>query len=133
MKSIVIKFNRTGLEPLFCLFIIFFLLVGTLSPASAEVAGWKVSPENPEIGDILTITGLASPEEEVGISISFEKEVPVYLRKYAYEFEKIEILNFNSLFTVKAEGVENIKVKMKMVLSKTESAWADNEIAAVSF
>ncbi|AAM07808.1 hypothetical protein [Methanosarcina acetivorans] len=67
------------------------------------------------------------------ISISFEKTVPVYLREYNYEFENVEILNFNNLFTVRAEGVESLKVKMKMVLSKTESSWADDGIAIVSY
>jgi hypothetical protein len=67
------------------------------------------------------------------VSVSFEKTVPVYMRKYTYEFENIEVLNFNNQFTVRAERVEDLKTKMKMVLSKTESAPANNGIAAVSF
>jgi len=134
MKSMMLKPNRAEPKPLFCLLIILTLFLGvTASPAAAKVTGWELSPENPEIGDTLIISGLAFPEEEVEISVSFEKTVPVYLREYNYEFENIEILNFNNLFTVRAEGVENLKVKMKMVLSKTESAWADGGIAAVSY
>lgn len=134
MKSTVLKPNRAGLKSLFCLFTTFFLLLGAVSfPANAKVEDWEVSPENPKIGDTLIISGLASPEEEVEVLISFEKTVPVYLREYAYEFENIEILNFNNLFTVRAEGVENLKVKMKMVLAKTESIWADEGIATVSY
>ena len=134
MKSLMPKPNRAGLKHLFCLLIILILLFeATASPAAAKVTDWKVSPENPKIGDTLIISGLATPEEEVEISVSFEKTVPVYLGEYTYEFENIEILNFNNLFTVRAEGVENLKVKMKMVLSKTESAWADGGIATVSY
>ena len=129
----MLKPNRAGLNPLFCLLIILILFfAATVSPAVAKVTDWKVNPENPKIGDTLIISGLATPEEEVEVSVSFEKTVPVYLREYTYEFENIEILNFNNLFTVRAEGVENLKVKMKMVLSKTESAWADEGIATVS-
>jgi hypothetical protein len=134
MKSIVLKPDRAGLKFLFCLSITFLLLFMTVaSPANAKVEGWAVNPENPNSGDILTISGLASPEEEIEVSVSFEKTVPVYLREYAYEFENIEILNFNNLFTVRAEGVEDLKAKMKMVLAKTESAPAENGIATVSF
>ncbi|KKG07506.1 hypothetical protein [Methanosarcina sp. 2.H.A.1B.4] len=133
MKPLMLKPNRAGLKPLFCVLIILILFFGaTASPATAKVTGWEVSPENPKIGDTLIISGLATPEEEVEVSVSFEKTVPVYLREYTYEFENIEILNFNNLFTVRAEGVENLKVKMKMVISKTESAWADGGIATVS-
>ncbi len=134
MKSIVLKPGRAGLKSLFCLFITFLLLFGTVtSPANAKVASWEVSPENPKSGDTLIISGLASPEEEIEVSVSFEKTVPVYLREYAYEFENIEILNFDNLITVRAEGVENLKAKMKMVLAKTESTQAEEGIATVSF
>ena len=134
MKSPMPKPNRARPKPLFCLLIILILFFGaTASPAAAKVTDWKVSPENPKIGDTLIISGLATPEKEVEVSVSFEKTVPVYLREYTYEFENIEILNFNNLFTVRAEGVENLKVKMKMVISKTESAWADGGIATVSY
>lgn len=134
MKSMMLKPNRAGPKLLFCLLIILTLFLGaTASPAAAKVTGWEISPESPKIGDALIIRGLASPEEEVEVSVSFEKTVPVYLREYSYEFENIEILNFNNLFTVRAEGVESLKVKMKMVLSKTESVWADEGIAAVFY
>jgi hypothetical protein len=134
MKYMMLKPNRLGLKPLSCSLIIIILFFGTIaSPAAAKVAGWEVIPDNPKIGDTLIISGLASPEEEVEVSVSFKKTVPVYLREYTYEFENIEILNFNNLFTVRAEGVESLKVKMKMVLSKTENAWAEDGIATVTY
>lgn len=134
MKSMMLKPNRAGPDPLFCLLILLTLLLGvTASPAAAKVTGWELSPENPKIGDTLIISGIASPEEEVEVSVSFEKTVPVYLKEYNYEFENIELLNFNNLFTVRAEGAESLKVKMKMIFSKTESSWADDGIAVVSY
>ena len=129
----MLKPNNAGQKTLLCLLIIIILFFGTTaSPAAASVTGWEVKPDNPKIGDILIISGLASPEEEVEVSVSFKKTVPVYLREYTYEFENIEILNFNNLITVRAEGVESLKVKMKMVLSKTESAWAEDGVATVT-
>jgi len=134
MKSMMLKPNRAGPDLLFCLLIILTLFLGvTAFTATAKVTDWELSPENPKIGDTLIISGIASPEEEVEISISFEKTVPVYLREYNYEFENVEILNFNNLFTVRAEGIESLKVKMKMILSKTESSRADDGIAVVSY
>lgn len=134
MKSNVLKLNRTGLKLLFCLLITFLVIfVIVVSSANARVTDWEISPEIPKSGDTLLISGLASPEEELEVSISFEKTVSVYLKEYSYEFENIDILNFNNLFAVKAEGAENLKVKMKMILSKTESVWADEGIATVSY
>ena len=134
MKFNVLKLNRIRLNLLFCLLITFLLFFGTtVSSANAKVIDWEVTPEIPKSGDTLIISGLASPDEEVEISISFEKTVPVYMKEYAYEFENIEFLNFNNLFTLRAEGVESLKVKMKMILSKTESAWAEEGTAIVSY
>ncbi|MPM09054.1 hypothetical protein SDC9_55370 [bioreactor metagenome] len=132
MKPDVLKLNRIELK-LFYLLITFFLFFGTAaSSANAKVINWEISPEISKNGDMLIINGLASPEEEVEVSISFEKTVPVYLKEFTYEFENIEIINFNNLFTVRAEGVENLEVKMKTILSKTENTWADNGIATIS-
>ncbi|MEL7663327.1 MAG: hypothetical protein AAGU10_04250 [Methanosarcina mazei] len=134
MGSELLKLNRTGLKLLFCLFITLFLFLGCLAPsANAEVVGWEATPEDPGKGETIIISGLASPEEEVEVSISFEKTVPVYLGEYTYELENIEVLNFNNLLTIRTEGVESLKVKMKMVLSKTEAARAEDGTATVSF
>ncbi|WIM44427.1 hypothetical protein PQQ20_06350 [Methanosarcina mazei] len=134
MGSELLKLNRTGLKLLFCLLITLSLFFGCLThSANAEIVEWGVTPENPEKGDTIIISGLASPEEEVGVSISFEKTIPVYLGEYTYELENIEVLNFNNLLTIRTEGVESLKVKMKMVLSKTEATRAEDGTATVSF
>ncbi|MCQ1535076.1 hypothetical protein FTO70_05110 [Methanosarcina sp. KYL-1] len=115
------------------LFIILIMLIGmTALPAAAEVSKWDIIPENPEAGEAFKVRGTAAPGEEVEISISFEKTVPVYVGEYSYELNDVEILNFESLFTVRAEEVENLKVKMKNVLWITESAWASGGTASVS-
>lgn len=133
MKPDALKLKRIELK-LFYLLIVFLLFFGTaVSSTHAKVIDWEVKPENPAKGDMLIINGFASPEEEVEVSISFEKTVPVYLKEYTYEFENIEIINFNNLFTIRAEGVENLKVKMKTILSKTESTWANQGIATISY
>ena len=133
MKPDELKLKKIELK-LFYLLIIFLLFFGTaVSSANAKVMDWEVKPENPEKGDMLIINGLASPEEEVEVSVSFGKTVPVYLKEYTYEIENIEIINFNNLFTIRAEGVENLKVKMKTILSKTESTWANEGIATISY
>ena len=93
---------------LLVLLLIFLGLI--IQPAAGEVSGWEVIPENPAIGDGLKIRGNAEPGEEVGILVSFEKTVPVYLREYSYELDGIEILDFNNQVTVRAEGVEDLNV-----------------------
>lgn len=125
--------KRSKMKTRFGLPVTIFLFLGIIAfPAAANVTAWEISPQNPNVGDTLIISGTASPEEEVGISISFDKTVPVYLRKYTYEFDNIEVLNFNSFFTVRAEGVEKLNMKTKIFLPKIKSARAENGLATIS-
>jgi len=133
MEVTIFNLNRREVKTGFCLLVTISLFLGTTAfPATASVTTWEISPQNPNVGDTLIISGLASPEEEIGISISFDKTVPVYLRKYTYEFDNIEVLNFNSFFTVRAEGVENLNMRTKIFLPKIKSARAENGLATVS-
>lgn len=115
---------------LLVLLLIFLGLI--IQPAAGEVSGWEIIPENPAVGDGLKIRGNAEPGEEVGILVSFEKTVPVYLREYSYELDGIEILDFNNQVTVRAEGVEDLNVGWKMLFWKTNSSIARDGTATVS-
>lgn len=115
------------------LFISFILLaIYLITPASAEI-NWEVSPENPRIGDTLIIRGNASPEERVPAEVFFEKEVPVSRNKYQLVIEEVYIPEGeDNLFTVKAEGVNNLNVRAKKFITVTLSKDATNGIATIS-
>lgn len=124
------KRKRGGRLSRSTLLVLLFILLGlVVQPAAGEVSNWKVSPEYPEVGDTLKISGKAEPGEEVDILVSFEKTVPVYLREYSYELYNIEVLDFNNHITFRAEGVEDLNVGMKMLLWKANSSFASEGIA----
>lgn len=101
-------------------------------PASGEVSGWEISPAGPTAGDSILISGSASPKEEVGLLVYFEEDVPVIGGTYTYELQKVEVSDFHNLFTVRAEGVEDLYVRGKLVLWKQKSAKARGDVAVLS-
>lgn len=78
---------------------------------------WKISPKNPVAGDTIILSGTASPDETAGLEISLEKEVPVVEGKYYYEIEEVKIpKGENNLFTARAEGVQDLNVRVKKLI-----------------
>lgn len=116
----------------FFLSAISLFLIGMSSPASAGVDTWEISSHNTYTGNTLIINGIASPKEEVEISISYDQTIPVYLRKYTYEVSNIEVLNLNSFFTFRAEGVEDLNIKIKALFPKVKYSRAENGIVILS-
>jgi hypothetical protein len=91
-----------------------------------------ISPENPVVGEEITMRGLASPNEVLWASISFGKTVSVANGKYAYRLYDIEIPLGENNFAVTAEKVKNLNARVKILLWWTKSADATNGIATVS-
>ncbi|MDD3245410.1 MAG: hypothetical protein PHF18_00835 [Methanosarcina sp.] len=112
---------------------VFILALLMISPAAASVSDWEYSPENPVIGDTLSIEGSASPEEELDVLVNFEKTVSVSEGKYEYILEDVEIPNgFDNNFNVEATGAKNLNVRVKMLIWMTKSADASGNTATVS-
>ncbi len=111
--------------------LVFALL--TVSPAGAAVSAWEISPENPVVGDTLRIKGTASPEEEIDVTVTFEQNAPVSGGKYEYILEDVEIPDgFDNTFTVRASGVEDLNVRVKILIWITISSEASGGDATVS-
>ena len=49
------------------------LILMVTSPAAASVNNWEFSPQEPVRGDAINIKGSASPGEEVGVYVTFDK------------------------------------------------------------
>ena len=114
---------------LFCFFLIATVL---LPPANAAVSELFVTPENPVVGDTITISGTASPDESVKVVVSFEKTVSPSDGMYLYRMDGIEVPSGSNTFTVTARDVVNLNVRLKLSLWWTKSADATGGTATVS-
>lgn len=109
------------------------LLISLLIPAAyAGVVDVQINPENPVKGDTVKIVIKASPNEEIDVSISYEKEVSVNNGRYEYRIDGVSIPAPPNYFTIKAVNVENLHVSVWMLIWITKSAEASNGVATVS-
>ncbi len=105
----------------------------TIHSGAAAVSDWELTPENPVVGDTVEIKGSASPEEEIDVLVSFDREVQVSDGRYEYLLEDMKIPSgFNNRFTVQAIGADDLNVRVKMILWLTKSAQAIGGTATVS-
>lgn len=122
--------SKKLLKLLLCLLFTSVIFAIAAAPAAA-VNHLEISPENPVVGDVLEISGEASPGEEVSVLVTFEQEVPVKGGKYKYKLNKVEILNFKNSFSVRAENVEDLDIKVKKLIWLTKSSKANENGAAL--
>jgi len=116
----------------FCLLSTFLLLSLLISPAAAAVE-WKISPSCTTVGDTLKIKGTASPGEKIKAEVSFEEKIPVCGSRYQYLLENIKVPEGkDNLFTVRADGVENLHVGVKKVIWFNLNSEASNGVATIS-
>lgn len=122
--------------------ILFCAAVGILiAPASAEVTSWELSPASPGVGDVITISGKASSNEIIEVSILHEEMIQVSGNSYEYQINKLKIPKSvngsENVFTVSAVGedgvaVEDINVRVKKIKWFTKSSTASGGSAAVT-
>lgn len=103
--------------------LIIFLI--SITFASAAVTELQISPDNPVVGDTITISGVASsPGESINTEISFTKLVAESGGFYSYNINDVEIPSGSNSFTVTATGVDDLNVDIKM------SIWLSRSISA---
>ncbi len=91
-----------------------------------------ILPENPLVGDEITMKGTGTPNELLYPSVTFEKVVSVANGKYDYRLYSIKIPPGANNFGVTAKNVKNLNVRVKMLLWWTISRDAANGVAVVS-
>lgn len=99
---------------------------------SGGVMGVEISPERPVQGDILTLTIEADPGEEVEVVVSFSERVSVEDGGYEYRLSGVDVPRTPNFFRVKACGVEDLHVAVKIGFWITKSAEAVDGVAVVS-
>jgi len=121
--------NKESLRLLFLLPVFLFLII---SPGAAASSNWELTPQNPVVGDMMTIKGTGFEGDTVKVLVSFEKEVEVQDGEYAFLLEDVVIPSgFDNSFTVKAIGADDLNVRAKMLLWLTKSAEAKDGTATV--
>ena len=109
VKSIKLKRK----ELLFCLLSTFLLFCLLVSPVAAAVTQLKISPLKPAVGDIITVTGKASPGESIKAQVTLNQRVSVYGGRYRLFVDDIKVpADTNTRFTVTAYGVKNLHVQV---------------------
>jgi hypothetical protein len=97
------------------------------------VSDVTISPEDPEVGDIIILTGKADPNEEVSCSAWFEINPAIDDPYYAALLYGVSIPEPPNNFKVTAENVQLLGVSIKMGIWVTISDEADSSgNAAVS-
>ena len=128
-----INFSKKMKKLVFIITSLLILTLLSISPAVASVSDWEFSPQKPVSGDTLIIKGSASPGEEIDAFVTFEKTVPVSGGEFEYILEDVKIPEgLNNIFKVEASGVENLNVRVKMVIWVTKSSEASGDTAIVS-
>ena len=126
-QSLILSISVLGLVLITGLWSGFFVL------SNAEVLDFNINPESPFKGDLVTIYGNASSNEEVRIKISFEKIIPVENGRYIFSISGVKIPEGKNVFSVTAYDCKNLRVGVKLLLIWiTLSSDAKNGIATIS-
>ncbi|WP_459201904.1 hypothetical protein [Methanococcus sp. CF] len=95
------------------------------------VSDVTISPENPEVGDTIILTGKATPNEEVSCSAWFEINPIISQPYYGALLYDVDIPEPPNNFKVTAENVQGVDVSIKMGVWVTISADADSSGKAI--
>ena len=129
----LINFRKKRKELVFMATCLSILVLLVISPAAASVNNWEFSPQEPVSGDTIRIEGSASPEEKIGVFVTFEKTVPVSGGEFEYILEDVKIpRGLNNLFKVEARGAKNLNVRVKMIIWITKSSEVSGDVVTVS-
>jgi hypothetical protein len=107
-----------------------FSIIFIISSVNA-ISEVTVSPENPEVGDTIILTGKTNPNEEVSCSAWFEINPAIDDPYYAALLYGVSIPEPPNNFKVTAENVQLLGVSIKMGLWVTISDDADSSGNAV--
>ncbi|HUS75057.1 MAG TPA: hypothetical protein VMY43_03515 [Methanothrix sp.] len=94
-------------------------------------SAFDLSPAHPSPGDKITLTGTASPSEEVSLRSSFTMNLPVAAGQYEYE-TSVEIPQKPNRFKVTARNVQDFNAGVKLGIWITKSFPASSGTASIS-
>lgn len=90
------------------------------------------SPQDVCLGEKITITGIASPEESVKLNTSFQLELPIEHGHYYFLIEGVRTPPSPSTFTITAKNVRDLTIGTKIGIWLTRRLEATNGVASIS-
>jgi hypothetical protein len=93
-------------------FIVLSSISVPITSTSAELTDLQVSPAVVVQGEQLAISGMASPDEEVWLNLSFELVLPVSEGNYSREFYGLDFPQGKKSFSVTVRNIKNIRVEL---------------------
>ena len=113
--------------------ILFLITLGLFISSVYAVSDVQITPSNPKVGDTITLTGKANPNEDINCTAWFEINPMVSAPYYGYIMNGVEIPSSPNNFKVVGENVNDLSVSVKTGIWVTKSANANSEgIAVVS-
>lgn len=103
--------KHINVVPCIGLFLLFAFIV-SVANAGASVTDLNVNPSVVVQGETLSISGKATPNEEVSLKSSFVISLPVSEGKYSREFKGIHFPAGKKTFSVRAENIKDIRVSL---------------------
>lgn len=104
------------------------IIVLSASSAMAAVTSLQVNPTTAQVGDTITITGIALSEETIPLSVTFSVNAPVSGGKYVYDPGTVAIPSSSGTYTIQAQVVNDLTVSANILdlvtLSRTQAASA---------
>jgi uncharacterized protein (DUF2141 family) len=99
--------------------LLLFAFIVSVANAGASVTELNVNPSVVVQGETLSISGKATPNEEVSLKSSFVISLPVSEGKYSEEFKGIHFPTGKKTFSVRAENIKDIRVSLGPLLFMT--------------
>ena len=103
--------KHINVVPCIGLFLLFAFIV-SVANAGASVTELNVNPSVVVQGETLSISGKATPNEEVSLKSSFVISLPVSEGTYSREFKGIHFPAGKKTFSVRAENIKDIRVSL---------------------
>ena len=104
-------------------------------PASADVTSWDLSTDSPSVGDVIKISGEATPKDIIEVSILHEELVPVSKGSYTYRMDELTIpkpvSGGENSFKVNVAGEDGIVVKDMNIGVKKFKNWISRNVKAI--
>lgn len=112
---------------------LFFIMVifGFLMSSVYAVSDIQITPSNPKVGDTITITGTANPNEAINCQAWFEVNPAISEPYYGYLMYNVDIPTTPNTFKVVGENVNDLTVNVKIGTWIPKGATANSDGVAV--
>jgi len=111
------------------LFVVLGLIL--IAPPVYGISNLTITPSDPKVGDIITITGKANPKEDINCQIYFEVDPLIAPPYYGYIINNIEIPTTPNSFKIVAENVNSLSISTKVGIWVTRRVEANEKGVAI--